>query len=445
MKQPVFILISEFLTSLINNLKRFFNAVTIWVTDLSWMKFFLFAIVVMVVGAITESLISTQEQKIVISKSASTPGGKRITNRDTQIEINDSGINIRKNKKLPEFTPPAPPAPPSMAALPNDLKTASEALAQASKSMKEAKKSAQDAADDASSTKHGTTPRDDEINVRLPPGVSEDISNAIDEAVADASEQEVTSYRKEKTDWLMSLIMISLVSLFGIKALMGGKRRAEILAEAAKEDAEKQALHRQVAEAKMQMMQAQIEPHFLFNTLASVEHLIETDPPRASAMQRSLIQYLRAVIPQVRENTSNTNLGREVAIVKEYLTLLKMRMEERLEFSISIPEGLNSATFPTMMLQTLVENSIKHGLEPKAEGGQVSITAEVAHNKLRVCVSDNGLGFGAVPSNGTGLGLQNIRERLALFYQGNCQFIITPNHPSGVAVTIEIPYQVAKV
>jgi len=118
-----------------------------------------------------------------------------------------------------------------------------------------------------------------------------------------------------------------------------------------------------------------------------------------------------------------------------------MRMEERLEFSLSIPEGLNSAAFPTMMLQTLVENSIKHGLEPKAEGGKISITAEVAHNKLRVSVIDNGLGFGAVASNGTGLGLQNIRERLALLYQGQSQFIITPNSPSGVTVIIEIPYQ----
>jgi hypothetical protein len=425
LNQRIFIQLNEFFSSLISNLKRFFNAVTIWVTDLSWMKFFLFAIVLMVIGAITQDMISKKDQKIIISKSANTPSGKVITNRNTEIEINDSGINIKKNKKLPDAkaapsAPPAPPLPPGAVKAPDS-----------------------GTADASASSEHASIPSDDEINVRLPPGVSEDISNAIDEAVADASEQEVTSYRKEKTDWLMSLIMISLVSLFGIKALMGGKRRAEILAEAAQEDAEKQALHRQVAEAKMQMMQAQIEPHFLFNTLASVEHLIETDPPRASAMQRSLIQYLRAVIPQVRENTSNTNLGREVAIVKEYLTLLQMRMEERLEYSITIPEGLSSATFPTMMLQTLVENSIKHGLEPKAEGGKISINAEVAHSKLRVCVSDNGLGFGAVPSNGTGLGLQNIRERLALFYQGNYQFIITPNNP-GVAVTIEIPYQVAK-
>jgi LytS/YehU family sensor histidine kinase len=277
--------------------------------------------------------------------------------------------------------------------------------------------------------------------VQLPPGVSNEISNAINDEIADANEHEVATYRKEKSTWLMSLVMISLIALVGVKALMGGKRRAEIKAQTAQQDAERESLKRQVAEAKMQMMQAQIEPHFLFNTLASVEHLIETDPPRASAMQRSLIQYLRAVIPQVRENAGGTNLGREVSIVKEYLTLLKMRMEERLEFSMSIPEGLNSAAFPPMMLQTLVENSIKHGLEPKAEGGKINLSAEITHNRLRVTVADNGLGFGVVQSTSTGVGLQNIRERLALLYQGNYQFIITPNQPSGVSVTIEIPYQ----
>ena len=239
--------------------------------------------------------------------------------------------------------------------------------------------------------------------------------------------------------------MISLISLFGVKALMGGKRRAEIHAKNAQQEAEYQTLKRQVAESKMQMMQAQIEPHFLFNTLASVEHLIETDPPRAAAMQHSLIDYLRAVIPQMRDQSVNTNLGREAEIVKAYLTLLKMRMEERLEFNIAIPEGLTSAVFPTMMLQTLVENAIKHGLEPKAEGGIITVSAEVAHNKLRVSVIDNGLGFGIAPTGGMGLGLQNIRERLALLYDAKAQLIISPNVANGVIAIIELPYQITEI
>jgi LytS/YehU family sensor histidine kinase len=191
------------------------------------------------------------------------------------------------------------------------------------------------------------------------------------------------------------------------------------------------------------MMQAQVEPHFLFNTLASVEYLIETNPPRASAMQRSLIQYLRAVLPQMRETSSVTNLGREADMVRAYLDLLKMRMEERLHVEFQVPEGLRSAAFPPMMLQSLVENAIKHGLEEKEDGGTLRVAAEVAHNKLRVIVTDDGLGFGAIPSKGTGLGLQSIRERLKLLHGQNGQLIITPNTPSGVISTIEVPYQLA--
>ena len=191
------------------------------------------------------------------------------------------------------------------------------------------------------------------------------------------------------------------------------------------------------------MMQAQVEPHFLFNTLASVEHLIETDPPRASAMQHSLIQYLRAVLPQMRESAPVTNLGREADMVKAYLDLLKMRMEERLTIDFQVPDGLRNAAFPPMMLQSLVENAIQHGLENKSEGGNLLVQAEVAHNKLRVTVADDGLGFGAAQSNGTGLGLQSIRERLKLLHGEQAQLIIAPNSPSGVCATIEVPYQLA--
>jgi len=420
MNHSSLVLIKDVLDTIIASAKRFFEQLTNWVTDLSWMKFILFAIVVLTIGAMTQDMLLSSDDSVIIKKTQSDKSDRLPAVHDTDIEINNSGIHIRKNRNAIRPTPPAPPAMPALPAKPGSA-------------------SAIDPPEPPTSPK--ANPADDEIHVKLPPGVSNEISNAIDEEIANANEQEVATYRKEKSTWLMGLVMISLVGLFGIKALMGGKRRAELQAQAAQQNAERESLQRQVAEAKMQMMQAQIEPHFLFNTLASVEHLIETDPPRASAMQRSLIQYLRAVIPQVRENAGSTNLGREAAIVKEYLTLLKMRMEERLEFSLSIPEGLNSAAFPAMMLQTLVENSVKHGLEPKAEGGTISVSAEVAHNKLRVSVIDNGLGFGAVPSNGTGLGLQNIRERLALLYKGNYQFIITPNSPCGVAVTIEIPYQ----
>jgi len=283
----------------------------------------------------------------------------------------------------------------------------------------------------------------DAIHIALPPEIGEQVSDAIEEAVDNAAEKKVIHYRKQSSEWFMNFVLLLLIGLFGMKVLMGGKKRAEADAVSAHETAERESMQRQVSEAKMQMMQAQVEPHFLFNTLASVEHLIETDPPRASRMQRNLIKYLRAVLPQMRENASVTNLGREADIVKAYLDLLKMRMEERLQIDCHIPDGLRSAAFPPMMLQSLVENAIKHGLECKPEGGSLRISAEVAHNKLQVSVCDDGVGFGVMPSDGTGLGLQSIRERLKLLHGEQSQLTIAPNLPNGVCATIEVPYQLA--
>lgn len=190
-------------------------------------------------------------------------------------------------------------------------------------------------------------------------------------------------------------------------------------------------------------MQAQVEPHFLFNTLASIDHLIETDPPRASLMQKNLIALLRASMPTMREANAGgaRDLGRELAVIKPYLDILKVRMEERLQTVIDVPDGLLSAEFPPMMIQSLVENAIKHGLEPKAEGGSLGIKAEILHGKLALTVTDTGLGFGRADTAGTGVGLANIRERLNLLYGTKGTVTVTENQPSGTRVTITIPYR----
>ena len=192
----------------------------------------------------------------------------------------------------------------------------------------------------------------------------------------------------------------------------------------------------------MAAMQAQVEPHFLFNTLASIDHLIETDPPRASQMQKNLIALLRASMPTMREaNASGVrDLGRELAVIRPYLEILKVRMEERLTTEIDVPEGLQSAEFPPMMIQGLVENAIKHGLEPKAEGGHLKVKAEILHGKLAVSVADTGLGFGKAATAGTGVGLANIRERLALLYGDRATLSVSENRPSGTLVKITVPY-----
>jgi sensor histidine kinase YesM len=197
----------------------------------------------------------------------------------------------------------------------------------------------------------------------------------------------------------------------------------------------------------MATMQAQVEPHFLFNTLASIDHLIEVDPKRASQMQKNLIALLRASMPTMREAGSNgqaggpRDLGRELAVIRPYLEILKVRMEERLATEIDVPDGLLSAEFPTMMVQTLVENAIKHGLEPKPEGGQLSVKAAVVHGKLEVTVADTGLGFGRAATAGTGVGLANIRERLQLLYGSRASLTITENPGGGTRVTVAVPYK----
>ena len=229
-----------------------------------------------------------------------------------------------------------------------------------------------------------------------------------------------------------------------IKITYKGRMQAEVKAAEATETAEAESLRRQVLEARMAMMQAQVEPHFLFNTLASIDHLIEFDPKRASQMQRNLISLLRASMPSMRSTDSGLRpLDLELAVVRPYLEILKVRMEERLTTEIDVPDGLLSAEFPPMMIQTLVENSIKHGLEPKAEGGNLSVKAEIRHGKLAVTVADTGLGFEAAAqgsTHGTGVGLANIRERLALLYGPKASLTIANNPVGGTIVVITVPY-----
>jgi len=307
------------------------------------------------------------------------------------------------------------------------------------------------------------------ITITLPPGVDKaavreavqeaerTIREAIDEkkaadAEAAASDEIVIRTpggRQSRTrhihwgEFLPQLAMLWIVASAIVKATYKGRLQAEVKAAQATETAEAESLRRQVVEARMATMQAQIEPHFLFNTLASIDHLIETDPPRASAMQKNLIALLRASMPTMREASDGAprDLGRELAVIRPYLEILKVRMEERLSTAIEVPDGLLSAEFPSMMLQTLVENAIKHGLEPKAEGGLLRVKAEVLHGKLAVSVADTGLGFGKADTAGTGVGLANIRERLQLLYGSKATLTVAENLPAGTLVTVTVPYK----
>ncbi|WP_395700557.1 sensor histidine kinase [Aquabacterium sp.] len=270
------------------------------------------------------------------------------------------------------------------------------------------------------------------------------------DAAADAQTEVVFDGPQHRTrivkplgDALPQLAALWILASLVIKVTYKRQIQAEAQAAQAVETAEAEALKRQVVEARMAAMQAQVEPHFLFNTLASIDHLIEVDPKRASQMQKNLIALLRASMPTMREANDGgvRDLGRELSVIRPYLEILKVRMEERLTTDIDVPEGLVSAEFPPMMMQTLVENAIKHGLEPKPEGGHLSVKAEIVHGKLAVSVTDTGLGFGRAATAGTGVGLANIRERLQLLYGTKAALTIAENPGGGTRATITVPYK----
>jgi sensor histidine kinase YesM len=200
---------------------------------------------------------------------------------------------------------------------------------------------------------------------------------------------------------------------------------------------------KRLVEAQLRLLQAQIEPHFLFNTLANVQSLISKQPAVASAMLERFIAYLRQSLNASR-NEQGT-LGQELDLLTHYLELLKIRMGDRLQFSIAAPEALRSIALAPMLLQPVVENAIKHGLESKVEGGRVDIAIQKINQGLLIEIRDNGLGFeagnnaNALSQNESGgVGLSNLRERLQLLYGNEARLNIQELKP-GTLVSITIP------
>jgi hypothetical protein len=420
---------------------RAYHAYAGWLVSISWKRFFVLALLLLIAMGIlhdvpplswtySEFVFDTDTAKHTPrTKPTPKPGvDKKGAIDGVDISIDERGVHISTR-------PTASAAPPASAA----SGPASAATA-ASES----------------------TPVQPSVTIKLPPGVdSQAVKEAVDEArrelldaleeakqeAADAAEAAADArhprvIRHRYGDPLMPLTMWFILFSIIVKASYKGKVQAEAKAAQATEVAESESLKRQVVEARMAAMQAQVEPHFLFNTLASIEHLIETDPARAGKMQRNLIALLRASMPTMREaNAQSTrDLGRELAMIRPYLEILKVRMEDRLQTEVKVSDGLLSAEFPPMMLQSLVENAIKHGLEPKAEGGTLRVSAEIVHGNLAVTVADTGLGFGKSDTAGTGIGLSNIRERLALLYGNKASLTVTEPATGGTSVTITVPY-----
>ena len=228
------------------------------------------------------------------------------------------------------------------------------------------------------------------------------------------------------------------LSVFAGRSFFGAeweqKKVDEIMA---RENLKAVSSEKQLVQAQMRMLQAQIEPHFLFNTLANIQTLIPRAPEKATLMMDNFIAYLRQSLTASRAQQGTVK--QEVDLLRNYLELLKIRMGDRLQFEFDIEPDLQSASLPPMLLQPIVENAIKHGLEPKVEGGRVRVSAHRSGATMVLTVTDNGLGFSEhADSSGAGVGLANLRERLAVLYDGQATLTVADAKP-GTVITISTP------
>lgn len=433
-----------------------FHAYATWLVGISWKRFFLLAVLLLITSGILKDLLTFQVQATVDA------GSRKHTPRHTpadrepkpatrsgegqgdgsmegiDISIDAQGIRITKR--------------PGMAASAGSAASAASAVSAASGA----------ASPDITHIALSSSEREEiskvlqalreEIRAALRDSVGRAHAQAEDDRDEDSAA--VLKHGISLGEFFPNLAMLWIVASIIIKITYKGELLARADAVQAHLNTESEQVRRQAAEARVAAVQAQVEPHFLFNTLASIDHLIETDPPRASRMQKSLIALLRATLPNLRDDSTQgplRTLGQEADVIVPYLDIMKVRMEDRLQMEVDIPEGLRSAQFPPLMLQGLVENAIKHGLEPKAEGGQLRVRAQVVDGALCLSVRDTGVGLGPAshadhaapsPSTGSGTGLANIRERLKLLFGERAKLVLSSLPEGGTLATLTLPYQV---
>lgn len=205
-------------------------------------------------------------------------------------------------------------------------------------------------------------------------------------------------------------------------------------------DLERSELERKAVDARLRLLQAQVQPHFLFNTLANVQALVDAGSPQASVVLKNLIAYLRAAVPRLDDPA--TTLGQEVELVRAYLEVMQMRMPDRLTFSLQVEAATKRLECPPMTLLTLVENAVRHGIDPSEEGGHIDIQSHMTDGRCTVRVCDTGVGLQAGGS-GLGTGLASLRERLKLAFGGAAELRLHEVEPHGMCAEVEIPARVA--
>ena len=231
--------------------------------------------------------------------------------------------------------------------------------------------------------------------------------------------------------WQLHLMVAG--GLVGAAEMSARSRSAARAAHAA--DLHAMTVEAELASARLQLLQAQVEPHFLFNSLANLRRLQRTDPPAARDMLSALLRYLEEALPRLRED--RTTLGREVELVRAFLAVHQVRMGPRLQVHIDVPATLADRPVPPMSLLTLVENAIKHGLAPQVGGGAVSVLARQDGSNLVLSVADTGRGMAATSGGGTGLA--NLQARLKAAHGAGATLSLRVNAPQGVVATLVVP------
>lgn len=235
------------------------------------------------------------------------------------------------------------------------------------------------------------------------------------------------------------LVMTVLACLFMTWIFWNRQRLEQWKTQAEIEKTRAAAIEKQALQAQLQLLQAQIEPHMLFNTLANLRGLISLDAARAQQLLDQLIHYLRATLSSSR--AEKTTLLQEFSLIDAYLSLMAIRMGPRLSYAVRIPEALHDIPLPPMLLQPLVENAIKHGLEPNIDGGHIDVQARQEAGMLWLTVTDTGMGLDTPSCDTAGphVGLANICERLHALYGERASCSLTAHRPAGTAAQLIIP------
>lgn len=241
---------------------------------------------------------------------------------------------------------------------------------------------------------------------------------------------------KRMEGWMMLTFFGLLVAPWTALAALVRQKDALARHQALAFELERSELARQALDARLHLLQAQVAPHFLFNTLANVQALVDAGSPRASAVLRSLIDYLRAAVPLLNEPVAT--LGRELRLVEAYLELMHMRMPDRLQFALHVDDSALALRCPPTTLLTLVENAVRHGIDPSEEGGTIDVEVRGRGDRCLIRVRDSGVGLQRT-DQGLGTGLTTLRERLQLVFGGDAQLRVTAPEGGGVCAEVEFP------